>query len=114
MDDWGSYEKGYMWNPSMCDCECKKACKFDEYLDITNCSCKIRLIVKLVLECEDKTSKTIETLLDVKKLACAKINCLIHTISLVIICFLLLVVVCVSCYSYYTKYRPKQKDLLPF
>ena len=29
-----------MWNPSMCDCECNKACKIDEYLDIKNCSYK--------------------------------------------------------------------------
>ena len=27
---------------------------------------------------------------------------------------LLLFVICVSCYFYYTKYRPKQKHLLPF
>ena len=29
-----------MWNTSMCDCECNKAFKFDEYLDIKNSSCK--------------------------------------------------------------------------
>ena len=28
-----------MWNPSRWDCECNKACKIDEHLDIENCSC---------------------------------------------------------------------------
>ena len=27
-------------NLSMCDCECSKASKIDEYLDMENCSCK--------------------------------------------------------------------------
>ena len=40
LDDLGSSKKGYMWNPSMCDCECNKACKIDKYLDTRNCSCK--------------------------------------------------------------------------
>ena len=50
----------------------------------------------------------------IKRVACAKSSLLIHTISLVITCLLLLAVICVSCYFYYTKYRPKQKHLLPF
>ena len=29
-----SGEKGYTWNPSTCDCECDKACKIGEYLDL--------------------------------------------------------------------------------
>ena len=33
----------------MCDCECNKVCKIDEYLDIKNCSCKKCLFDKLVL-----------------------------------------------------------------
>ena len=56
----------YILNPSTCDCECNKACNFDEYLDIKNCSCKKRLIGKLVLECEDETSNTTVTLLNDK------------------------------------------------
>ena len=29
IDDWGSCEKGYLRNTSMCHCECNKACKVD-------------------------------------------------------------------------------------
>ena len=49
LDDWGSCGKGYMWNPSMRDCECNIACKIDQYLDIKNCSSENRLTGKFVL-----------------------------------------------------------------
>ena len=49
-----------MQNPSTCDCECDKACKIDEYLDIKNCSCEKQLVSKLVLECEDEILNTTE------------------------------------------------------
>ena len=29
-----------MANPNACDCECKNACKIDEYLDIRSFSCR--------------------------------------------------------------------------
>ena len=32
----------YLWNPSICDCECNKACKIDECSDIKACSCEKR------------------------------------------------------------------------
>ena len=86
----------------------------DKYIDIKNCSCEKRLTSKLVLKCEDEILKTTETVNKNKNVACVKINCLIQTISLVIICLLLLIVICVSCYFYYTKHWPKQKHLLPF
>ena len=74
-----------MWNHSTHDCECNKACKIDQYLDIKNCSCKKHLIGNLVLEYGDKILSTTETLLNNKKVARVKSNCLIHTTSLVII-----------------------------
>ena len=56
-----------MWNPRKCDCECNKACKIDEYLDIKNCSCKKHLIGKLVLACDDEILNKTETSFDNKK-----------------------------------------------
>ena len=67
LDDWDSCEKGYMWNPSTCDCECNKVWKTDEYLHAKICSCEKLLIGKLVLEFEDQIFKTTETLLNDKK-----------------------------------------------
>ena len=40
------------------DCECDKACKIDEYLDIKNCSCEKRLIGTLVLESKNEMLNT--------------------------------------------------------
>ena len=91
-----------MWNPSTCVCECNKACKIDEYLDIKNCSCEKNLIGKLLLECEEEILNSTRTLRNDKQHVQKDI---IDTFSSAIICFLLLVVICVSCYFYYAKYR---------
>ena len=104
LDDWGYCKNDYMWNPSTCYCECNKACKIDEHLDFKNCSCEKHLIAKFLLEFVHEILDTTESLLNDKKIACEKSNCLIHTISLVIIFLLLIVVIYVSCYFYYTKY----------
>ena len=28
-------DKGFIWNPSQCECECDKACDVGEYLDVS-------------------------------------------------------------------------------
>ena len=43
-------DKGFIWNPSNCECECDKLCDVGEYLDYKNCRCRKRLIDKLVEE----------------------------------------------------------------
>ena len=50
------WNKGSVWNPSNCECECDKSCDISEYLDYKYCKCRKRLIDKLVDEC----TKTIE------------------------------------------------------
>ena len=70
---------------------------------LKNLSCEKRLIGKLVLECEDEMLNRTDTLVDDNIEACEKDNCFIHTISLVIICLLLLVVVSTRCYYHYTR-----------
>ena len=37
---WVSCINDYTWNPRTSYCECNKANKIDEYLDIKNCSCE--------------------------------------------------------------------------
>ena len=48
LDDCSFCIGDYIWNPSMSNCECNKACKTDEYLDTKNCSCKKCLFGRLV------------------------------------------------------------------
>ena len=62
-----------MWDPNTCDCECKKACNMDKYLDVKNCSCKKGRFGKLALACEDEILNKTETWFDHKKVTCEKI-----------------------------------------
>ena len=41
-------DKGFIRNPSNCECECDKACDIGEYLDYENCKCRKKIIDKLV------------------------------------------------------------------
>ena len=45
----GICDKGFICNPS--NCECDKSCDVGEYLDYANCKCRKKLIDKLVEEC---------------------------------------------------------------
>ena len=51
--DKGICDKGFIWNPSNCNCECDKSCDVVEYLDYKNCKCRKKIIDKLVEECSD-------------------------------------------------------------
>ena len=54
-------EKGFIWNPSNCECECDKSCDVGEYLDHKNCKCRKKIIDKLVEECSENINEN-ETL----------------------------------------------------
>ena len=43
--------KGYMWNPSINECQCDRWCKPGQYLDHKNCVCKNKLIGRVIEEC---------------------------------------------------------------
>ena len=53
MIDEGIRNKGFIWNPSNCKCDCDKLCDIGEYLDYANCKYRKRLIDKLVEECSE-------------------------------------------------------------
>ena len=44
-------DKGFIWNPSNCKCECDKLCDVGKYLDYENCKCRKNLVDKSVEEC---------------------------------------------------------------
>ena len=44
-------DKGYMWNPSTCACECDKYCEVGQYLDYRECACRKKLIDDLTEQC---------------------------------------------------------------
>ena len=57
MIDKGVYDKGFIWNPSNCECECDKSCDIGEYLDYQNCQCRKKLSDKLVEECTENVDE---------------------------------------------------------
>ena len=54
----GVCDKGYVWNPSNCECECDKSCNIGEYLDYSSCKCKKKLLDPLTEECTENINKT--------------------------------------------------------
>ena len=46
-------DKGSIWNPNNCKCECGKSCNTREYLDYENCKCRKKLVEKLIEECTE-------------------------------------------------------------
>ena len=51
-------DKGYVWNPSNCKCECDKSCNIGEYIDYSNCNCRKKLVDPLVEECTENINET--------------------------------------------------------
>ena len=56
--DKGVCDKGFIWNPSNCACECYKSCDFSEYLDYKSYKCKTSLTDKLVEGCTENIEET--------------------------------------------------------
>ena len=56
--DIGVCDKGFIWNPSNCDCECDKSCNISQYLDYSDCKCKKKLIDPLIEECTENDDET--------------------------------------------------------
>ena len=53
MIDKGICDKGFIWNPSNCECECDKSCDIGEYLNYKNCICGKKIVDQLVEECTE-------------------------------------------------------------
>ena len=51
-------DKGFIWNPSNCECECYKSCDFSDYLDSKNYKCQKRLADKLAEEITENIEET--------------------------------------------------------
>ena len=56
--DKGVCDKGFIFNPSNCECECGKFCDIGEYLDYSNCNCRKKLVDPLTEECTKNIDET--------------------------------------------------------
>ena len=55
--DKGMCDKGFIWNPSNCECEFDKACGVGEYWDYENFKCRKKLDDQIVDECTETVEK---------------------------------------------------------
>ena len=56
--DKGACDKGFIWNPGNCECECDKSCNVGECLDYSDCKCKKKLANRLIDECIETIEET--------------------------------------------------------
>ena len=97
-------DKGFIWNPGNCECECDKSCDAGEYLDHKNCKCRKRLIDKLLEECSENIdgnemfySETLDVIsLNVIPLNVYKKACDSCTIYIVLFAVFFISLICIS------------------
>ena len=106
-------DKGYIWNPSNCACECDKLCDIGQYLDYKNCVCRKSLVDKLVEECINVIDG--DTMYN-ETLSINPNDCPSRTPYVVLfIAFLSISVIVGSTFTYfYWSYKNKRSDLKDF
>ena len=96
-------DKDFIWNPSNCEYECDKSCDVGEYLDYKNCTCKKRLVDKLVDECAETADEEVEKT-DNNKNKCN--SCIVY---IVLSSIFLPINVVIGAYFTYYKYKNRNK-----
>ena len=94
----GVCDKDFIWNSSNCECESSKACDFSEYLDYKNCTCKKRLVDKLVEECNETIDEEVEIIDNNKNKSNSR------TMYIVLFSIFLMINVGIGTYFAYYKY----------
>ena len=102
-------DKGYIWNPSTCDCECDKLCDIGQYLHYKNCVCRKSIVDKLVKECINVVDGDI---IYNKTLNINPNDCTLHPpyVALFIV-FLLISATISGAFIYFHWYKNKKLDL---
>ena len=96
MIDKGVCKKGFIWNPSNCECKCDKSCDIGEYLDYSNCKCRKRLVNKLI---EERTENIEEKRLVKKTSAENKHKCSSCTVYIVLFSVIFIINIGIGIYS---------------
>ena len=75
-------DKGFISNPSNCECECDKACDIGEYLDCGNCKCRKKIVARLVDECAETVEevKLVKITLAENEYSCKCNSCTVYIV----------------------------------
>ena len=105
MIDKGLHDRGYIWNPSNCECECDKSCDVGEYLDYKNCKCRKRQVDKLIEKCNEVVEET--SLVKINSTKCKPNSCILYIFLFSII---FIITSGVASYFVYYKYMNHNKE----
>ena len=107
-------DKGFIWNPSNCDCECDKSCDVGEYLDYEICKCRKKLVENLIERSSDE--QFIENIDEVKIAEMALFEHGNECVCSYTICVVLAVIVLtfsIGIGTYFVYFRWYLKKMLP-
>ena len=108
----GVCDKGYVWNPRNCKCECDKSCNIGEYLDYSSCKCRKKLVDPLVEECTENINeiKLIKVTVENEN----KDSCCSYVICKVLFVIFFMINIVIIIYFVYHKYVNHIKYNLPY
>ena len=105
MIDKGVCGKGYIWNPSNCECECDKSCDVGEFLDYKNCKCRKKSVDKLVEECTEYIDEVEIASENKHKNKCSSCSIYIRLFSIIFA-----INIRIGAYFVYYKYMNRDKE----
>ena len=103
--DKGICDKGFIWNPSSCKCECDKSCDIGEYLDYSSCKCRKKLVDKLI---EEYTKRIDEV--EITEITQDKNKCSSCTIYIVLFSIIFTINIGIGTYFTFYKYMSRNKE----
>ena len=95
----GRCDKGFIWNPNICECECDKSYHLGQYLDYERCKCRKQFIDKLIEECSKYINGN-EIIYNAILSDYGKV-CYSCTIYIVLLVIFLIICISISCPSFY-------------
>ena len=104
--DKGVSDKGYIWNPSNCECKRDKVCDVGEYLDYENCKCRKMLVDKLVDKCDENIDEE-TSLLKINSTRCKHNSCILY---IVLFSIFFTINIGIATYFAYYKYMNRKKE----
>ena len=100
MIDKGVCDKGFIWNPSNCECECNISHSTGEYLDHKNCKCRKKLADRLIDECTEIVEEI--KLAEIAPFENKNNSCKVY-ITLMIVVFAIFIGIIVYLICYYSR-----------
>ena len=96
-------DKGFIWNPGICECERDKSCDVGEYLDYKNCKCRKKLLDKLVEDCAENID-------EVKIASENEHKCSSSTLHIVLFSIIFAINIRIGAYVVYYKYMNRDNE----